>query len=541
MKKITEEPEEPEKDHVMLQRKTSDLFIPSLADIIFISIFLCLALSKGQGLLADGDTGFHIRAGEYIINTLSVPKYDLFSFITPTLPWTAHEWLAEVIMAFLHSSFGLTGIVVFFSLLIALVHYLLFRDLRSSDGNIFIAAGITILVITTSQIHWLARPHIFSLLIMVVWYRILDNYQYREKNQLFLLPLLMLLWVNLHGGYLAGFILLGIYCVGNYLMGLSAAPDDRTVLHGKSVQILKMSLVSLLASLANPIGYKILLFPLNLINNKYVMDHVTEFLSPNFHDLIIFKYLFLLTIGLLSFSRKRLNVIELMLLLVFTHMALFAARYATLFALVIAPIIVTRADDMLTESDSRIMGFFRIRAARFASMEITARGILWPAGAFLAVVVFLSVNNITYQFNERQKPVAAVEFLIKEHISGNMYNNDEFGDYIIYVAWPQYRVFVDSRWDMYGPERMKEYLKIQNSEPGWEKVLEKYDIDWIIFDARSALSRYLLVLGVWRLVYADTVAHIFVREIPKYRPLIERYGHVKPLAETVELSETSKP
>ena len=87
---------------------------------------------------------------------------------------------------------------------------------------------------------------------------------------------------------------------------------------------------------------------------------------------------------------------------------------------------------------------------------------------------------------------------------------------------------------MYGAERIKEYYKIQNSEPGWEKVLEKYDIDWIIFDPKSALSRYLLVLGVWRLVYADTVAHIFVREIPKYRPLIEKYGHVKPLAETVE-------
>jgi hypothetical protein len=524
----------------MPQRKTSDLFIPSLADIIFISIFLSLSLSKGQGLLADGGTGFHIRAGEYIINTLSVPKYDPFSFITPALPWTAHEWLAEVIMAFLHSSFGLTGIVVFFSLLIALVYYLLFRDLRSSDGNIFIAVGITILVIATSQIHWLARPHIFSLLIMVVWYRILDNYQYREKNQLFLLPLLMLPWVNLHGGYLAGFILLGIYCVGNYLMGLSAAPADRTVLHAKSVQILKISLISLLASLANPIGYKILLFPFNLINSSYIMDHVLEFLSPNFHDPIIFKYLFLLTIALLTFSRKRLNLIELMLLLVFTHMALFAVRYVTLFALVIAPIIMTRADDLLNESDGRIMGFFKIRTAGFASMETTARGILWPAAGFLAAVAFLSVNNTTYhQFNEKQKPVAAVEFLIKEHISGNMYNSDQFGDYIIYVAWPQYRVFFDGRLDMYGAERIKEYYKIQNSEPGWEKVLEKYDIDWIIFDAKSALSRYLLVLGGWRLVYADKVAHVFVMEIPKYRPLIERYGRVKPLAETVEDKTTA--
>ena len=100
-------------------RKYISFLTPSIADIFFLAIFLNLSFSVGNGLLNDGDTGYHIRAGEYIINTLSIPRQDIFSFHTPTLPWTAHEWLSEVIMAFIHGAFGLTGIVIFFSFIIS--------------------------------------------------------------------------------------------------------------------------------------------------------------------------------------------------------------------------------------------------------------------------------------------------------------------------------------------------------------------------------------------------------------------------------------
>ena len=513
----------------MTDKKPTTRLIPTMADIIFITTFLYLSLSKGQDLLADGDTGFHIRTGEYILDTFSIPRFDLFSYITPTLPWTAHEWLAEVIMAVLYRGSGLTGVVVFYAFLIALVYYLLTRQLRSYNGNIFIATAIVVLVAATSQVHWLARPHIFSLLIMVVWYRILDNYQYRDKKQLYWLPLLMLLWVNLHGGYLAGFIFLGIYFTGNLVLCVNSAGEERAAIRKKYRHILKISLLTLLASLANPIGYKILLFPFNLVNNKYIMDHVVEFISPNFHEPIIFKYLFLLTIALLAFSRKRLNLIELLLLLCFTNMALFSIRYVTLFALVIAPIILFRADDLMNEASGRVAEFFRVRANRFASMESTACGFAWPLIACIVAAGFMASGRLDYQFSEKLKPVAAVEFLKREKISGHMFNNDEFGDYIIYAAWPDYRVFFDGRSDMYGTEIMKEYYKISNSEPGWEGVIEKYNIDWIIFDTNSGISRHLLATKGWRLIYADRVAHIFTKEIPRYEDLIRRYKDVKPL------------
>lgn len=513
----------------MTSRKPSSLLIPSIAEIIFLALCLFLSLAHGGELLNDADTGYHIRAGEFIMQTLSIPRHDIFSFITPPIPWTAHEWLAEVVMAILHHWFGLTGVVLFFAFLIALTYYLLFRVLRSYDGNILIAVAITILAFASSQIHWLARPHIFSLLIMVVWYRILDHYQYEDTNRLFLLPPLMLLWVNLHGGFITGFILLGCYFAGNLVECLIKAPSDRDVPRLKYRAFLKISFVCLLTCLINPIGYKILLFPFNLINNKFIMDHVSEFISPNFHEPLVFKYLLLAAIATLACSRKRPNAIELILILFFTNMALYSIRYVTLFAIVAAPVILRRADELLEGARGVFAESFRVRSARIASMDSSARGCLWlPVG--VAIVVMCAVGGtIRYSFDEKLKPVAAVEFLKKERISGNMFDNDEFGDYIIYAAWPQYRVFFDGRSDMYGAERMKAYFKVTNFELGWERVIEKYRIDWIIFDAKSALSRYLLAGSGWRLIYADRVAHIFVRDIPKYRNLIDRYRDVRPL------------
>ena len=181
---------------------------------------MTLALLTPSKLLSDCDTGFHIKYGEFILNTFSIPKHDLFSSITPPIHYIDFEWLSQVIMAFVHRVSGLTGIVIFFSFLIAFVYYLLFKILRKEKGNIVVAVFITLLVMAASSIHWLARPHIFSMLVLIIWYYILDLYQYKGKNYLYLLPLMMFIWVNLHGAFLLGLILCGIYFLGQPCSGL---------------------------------------------------------------------------------------------------------------------------------------------------------------------------------------------------------------------------------------------------------------------------------------------------------------------------------
>jgi energy-coupling factor transporter transmembrane protein EcfT len=161
-------------------------FVPSIADILFLTIFLYLFFSGGKMLLGDGDTGYHIRAGEYILKTFSVPVYDIFSYLTPAIPWTAHEWLSEVLMALIQRVSGLSGVVFFFAGIIAAVYYLLFKIIRSYKGNILVAISIVLLVILSSQVHWLARPHVFSRLRIVIWYHLLDLNEYSGRNYLYL-------------------------------------------------------------------------------------------------------------------------------------------------------------------------------------------------------------------------------------------------------------------------------------------------------------------------------------------------------------------
>lgn len=510
--------------------KTTHFLMPTFADILFAVLFFSMAFAFAQQLLDDCDTGYHIRAGEYIIKTFSIPRQDLFSFISPPLPWTAHEWLSEVIMAVVHRLFGLTGVTGFFAGLIALVYYLLFRTLRRMNGYILFPLVLVVLAATSSMLHWLARPHIFSLLLTVVWYDCLNRYQYRGDNRLYLLPLLMPVWVNLHGGFVVGFILLGIYGAGNLALSRFGEKSGREAAQQRWRLILKITLLCLVTSLVNPFGYNILLFPFKLVSNGFLVDHIMEWMSPNFHEMSVlpFRFFLLLILVLVAASRRRLNVIEIALLVFFVNMALYSARHISLFAIIAAPIAARLADRLPQELEGKAAAWLRRTDAGMAAIDGRARGCLWLLLTALLVPLLLAHRGDVIRFDRTVKPVAAVEFMMRERIPGNMFNNDEFGDYIIYAAWPRYHVFIDGRLDMYGTDRIKEYYKIKNFDADWESVMKKYDMNWIIFDADSPFSRYLADRSDWRLIYADKVANIFVRNIPLYKPLIRKYPEVKP-------------
>jgi hypothetical protein len=133
---------------------------------------------------------------------------------------------------------------------------------------------------------------------------------------------------------------------------------------------------------------------------------------------------------------------------------------------------------------------------------------------------------IRFGFDPAKMPIAAVEFLKREKIQGKMYNPEQFGDYVIYAAWPQYRVFVDGRIDMYGAETMSNYMKVAALQPGWRDVLTRYGINFIFYYANSPLASLLKETGHWRLVYADRVANIFVRDSVENGTLIGKYPDV---------------
>lgn len=511
----------------MIDRLKSWL-LPSIADVFFAATLLFLSIQTEKArMLGDGDTGYHIRAGEYILRNLSVPKADIFSYITPPIPWTAHEWLSEVIMALLHQTGGLTAVVIAYSFIIAVSIRMFYVYVRRDDNNVILSVVATIVFLILAMVHFLARPHIFSLIILIYWYRLLDDFQYCQKNRLWLLPIIMLLWVNLHGGFVIGLTILGIYIAGNLL--LKFTDKVQWELNGKDKfnKLIRIFGFSIIACIVNPIGYKIFLFPVKLLSNKYIMDRVNEFLSPNFHDLQPFKYVLFLLIIIFTYSKKKPNIVEFSLSLLFTSMSLYSVRYIPLFAVIVIPVLLRYIDGNGFSGLPKLKSFVVQRIENFTAIDSSTKGYLWPVLSICFLLVLALNGTAAHSFNPKTQPLAALEFLKENPVSGNMYNNDEFGDFVIYTSSDRYKVFIDGRLDMYGSEQLKEYNKVSGFEQGWEKVLDKYNVTWIFFDTKSALARYLSINQDWNLIYSDKVASIFVKDSPEHQPLIQKFPAVK--------------
>ena len=188
--------------------------LPSLQDTIFLVVFLFLIVG-GKDLLGDADTAWHIGIGRYILETGTVPDTGIFSYTAANMPWMAHEWLTELIFAVIHKCAGLNGIVLLAALAIAYTHSTFYGFLLSRRVNTALALILTIAVMATTSVHWLARPHILSMPILLLWYMALEEYRLAAKRYLYLLPFVTILWVNLHGGFMAGLLLIAVYCLGS--------------------------------------------------------------------------------------------------------------------------------------------------------------------------------------------------------------------------------------------------------------------------------------------------------------------------------------
>jgi len=502
--------------------KIPQYILPSLSQMVFLVVFIACFTASGSFLLGDGDTGYHIRAGEIILKDLSVPRQDPFSFITPPLPWTAHEWLSEVLMAIVHKALGIPGIVVSFALLLSTTYWLLFRWIRSRRRNILMDLLVMVLVVLSSRIHWLARPHVFSLFLVVLLYQILILHQEDRGNYLYVIPPMMLLWVNLHGGFIVGFLFIGIFLSGHFLGYFASKGEERPVSATKGKQLSLVFAASVLAACVNPFGVHALLFPFRVVSDTYLMNNIQEFQSPDFHGFAPYRYLLLFLIGVIGLSKASLTFTELIPSLLFTSMSLYSSRYIPLAAIVYAPILSKYGDILIRQSEASWSRLLRERSLIYERIEVSAKGFLIPL-LVLGVITALAAGKIPIRFPEKIAPTAAVDFLRSNPLRGNMFNNDGIGDYVIYWLYPNYKVFLDGRSDMYGESILKEYSKVIAIEAGWKDVLDKYDVNYIFYYTDSVLVRHLLTDEGWRRIYVDNVASIFLRNTPGNAESIVRH------------------
>lgn len=497
--------------------------LPSIGAILWISTFFGVLLSGPRMINADGDLGRHITIGSYILDSRVIPLRDVFSHTMTNEPLTPHEWLAQVFFALAHRALGLNGAILLAALVIATAFWLVYRNAREQSGSLLSAAFVSMLGLLAAAIHWLARPHIFTFLLLALWMGVLYQIKNGSTRRWWLLPLLMLAWVNLHGAFIAGFAvwaLCGLGAAWDTRIGSAAQRDALPAGFWKSY--LLGGGVSLLATLLNPSGIGLWGTSVGYVSNRYLVDHTVEYQSPNFHDPI--TWLLLLFIALLivalALRKRKTAAFQLFPAVAWLMMALYSARNIPLFIIVAAPLLTLGIKEFFCEFESPAKLLRKVinLNTRLMNVDLRLKGIFWPVLSVLMVVIgfraglTLTRDGRPNDYDPAEFPVAAVNWLQQNPQEGEMFNYFTWGGYLLYRQWPQQLVFIDGQTDFYGEALTREYQKVMNLEDGWEAVLDKRNVDWAILPMKELAARALEQRDDWKVVYKDNTTLIVSRK-----------------------------
>ncbi len=450
----------------------------------------------------------------------AIPRVDSFSSSIASKPWFAWEWLYDVVVGKLEAAFGLNGVVWFTAVTIAAVLAWLFRWLIARGANFFAAFFLVLLATAASMIHWLARPHVVSWLFTLGWFWILDSAERDEANRrrLWLLPLVMLVWANVHGGFLIGLVLLGIFFV-SAIPPAFAGPHSRLdgVLRGvaarrRARELVSVGVLSFLASLINPYGWELYRHIYSYLSNRFLMNHIDEFQSPNFHGVAqkCFLALLLIAVAVVWRRGRDLRLSEGLTILFAMYAGLYATRNIPVAAILLVMVIGPHLPM------PRFVGEF---SRRMTAVELGLRGHGWALAA-LIVTLLIAVNGgrvgsavwMDAHFDAKRMPVAAVDFVASHGLQGPALSPDYWGGYLIYRLYPGTKVVVDDRHDFYGEEFFRSYLKMVHGERAWDGFLKEHPARNLVLPSDAVLTNLLAGDTRWKEVYRDEAAVVFENE-----------------------------
>ncbi|HEA47544.1 MAG TPA: tetratricopeptide repeat protein [bacterium] len=507
--------------------------------LLIISVFL-LVFNLASFTLRNDDFFHYLRTGQYVLEIKAIPHEDIFSHTAFGRPWINHGWLSGVTFYSLYHLAGLKSLILFKALVASLSFFILFRIMRQKKVNIYpvrtpfngsrpseasngvyLALGIILLAAIVVYPRLRLRPLIFSFLFLSLFYYVLHSFQHRKRNLLFFLPLLMIPWANLHAGFLAGFIIILIFCFAESLkLGVKKYfnRDWGSILSGKEIRLLLVvTLVVILTSLVNTYGYQALSYSFQLTGKEIFMERVSEWRPIDFSR-IFYPYwiMFGLTVLALGLSHRKIDFTDLTLFLVATLLSLSSRRHIELFVIFTSPILAKHLNIILKKRMT-----FRPKAWLFpASLTILILIIAWTAIRLPSQI----------KIKEGLFPDKAVDFIEENELSGNLFNPSGWGGYLIWRLYPECRVFIDGRLLVYGERIYEEYGAIFRGEPPWEELLNRYKVDIALVDynrkhSRPNLRDRLYESQDWRLIYWDDESMLYIKNLPQNQALIDRFGY----------------
>jgi hypothetical protein len=493
--------------------------LPSLVDFAFIlpAYLLFAFLSGTKRLLMDGDTGWHIRTGEWILQHGAVPKTDLFSFTKPHAAWFAWEWGWDVLFAAIHHFSGLAGVAFINVCLLCCISALLFFLIRRCCGNDVLSLVFTAIAMIGSTIHWLARPHLLSWIFVLAFLHLLVSAERGKVKLLWWLPLLTLLWTNLHGGFFLAVVMVSIGALGAACSGF-AQQHSWTGAYRRATPYLLCAIACALATFINPYAWHLHEHIFAYLRDSKLLDHISEYQSVNFHDTgaIFFECMLLAGIGSAWWCFGKGKFTPALLIVLFAHLALRYARNIPLFLLIASPWAactvrsvlsrmkwlpgLTGISGVVADICQELRAFERVERFHLASVL----AVLFIAGLFAA-----GKQGFQAQFDPKQFPIEAVPSLSSVSKS-RIFTYDQWGDYMIYRFFPETKVFMDGRSDFYGSEFLDTYFQIVNASYSWESDLQRFAVDTVVLKADAPLATVLKQSPRWRLLFDNGRAIVFV-------------------------------
>jgi hypothetical protein len=443
--------------------------------------------------------------GETILESGKIPVRSLASYTAATDPMVGHAWLSEVVFATLFRIGGLALIAIVTSVIVGLTHALIARFLRSRGADARLSLIGAVLSFAVASIHWLARPHLFSIFGAALTLFLLES----KRKRYWIVGPLFVLWTNLHGASVYGIMMICIYVLGDLVeLAMKHGARDETLSRIRRNGL--YAAIALISTLVNPFGLSLHREVLFAATSSSLAKNIGEYLPPDFQDASQVPFLISIaaTLVALGWSKRRVPARQLLLIIISLLLALRSFRNIALFAVAGLPLVALH----MVYSWPRAAtpgGLFK----HFARIDFDTRPGLYalPVGVLILAIGLNSgsvggVKLISDKFSPKAFPVEAVKRLSSAQINGRVFDYWKWGGYIMY-AWPGASLHVDPL--KFNDTTMKTYSVIDELAPGWQEELQRWRVGIVIVETRSRLAKGLKRERGWRVWYQDSLATVF--------------------------------
>jgi hypothetical protein len=458
-------------------------------------------LVLGSRGITDPDFWWHLRNGQLIVQTHSLVRTDPYSFTRFGDRWINHEWLSDVLIFTIYRFSGFTGLIFTFAAIITATFLLVYCR---CPGRPYLAALITVWGAETSILSWGVRPQMFTLLLAAIFLLILDRSDRKPAVLWWTVPLTVV-WVNLHAGYALGISLLLLALVGDVIEADFASQASPRSSAGRG--ILMLVIAACLAVVPfNPNGFRLYSYPIETLRSRAMQAYISEWFSPDFHaaKYLLFLAMVLATLVLLLITTRRPRIREMVLLCATLLEALRSVRHIPVFVVIAVPILCGLAEGSLESCG--IIHFFEQR-----KKHVTSAGAVFNAMILIAFAVFTfaRVRQVTLeqpQVEAQHFPAGAVQFIRAARPPEPILNHYNWGGYFIWKLYPDYRVFIDGRADVYGDSFMRDFGASYYLTDDWRNALKTWQIRTIVLPPDTPLVSAMKLEPGWVRLYADSQA-----------------------------------